>query len=71
LRPEQGVGGHCIAVDPWFIAHSAPERPKLIASARRVNDAKPGIVLRKIVSQAARIKDCAIACLGLSFKELT
>jgi UDP-N-acetyl-D-mannosaminuronic acid dehydrogenase len=68
LQPGPGVGGHCIAVDPWFIVHSAPERAKLIATARRVNDAKPGIVLQKVVNRATRIKDPVIACLGLSFK---
>ncbi|MDB5723429.1 MAG: UDP-N-acetyl-D-mannosamine dehydrogenase, partial [Novosphingobium sp.] len=47
LSPGPGVGGHCIAVDPWFIVHSAPEETPLIRTARGVNDGKIRHVIRK------------------------
>lgn len=68
LQPGPGVGGHCIAVDPWFIVHSSPKNARLIHTARLVNDSKPQLVLQKILTRAARLKDPVIACLGLSFK---
>lgn len=68
LQPGPGVGGHCIAVDPWFIVSSAPEQAKLIKTARQVNDAKPLWVIDKVKAKAARFKDPVIACLGLAFK---
>jgi UDP-N-acetyl-D-mannosaminuronic acid dehydrogenase len=72
LQPGPGVGGHCIAVDPWFIVDSAPDEAKLIRAARLVNDSKPNFVLDK-VNQAVDIigKDISklkITCLGLAFK---
>jgi UDP-N-acetyl-D-mannosaminuronic acid dehydrogenase len=68
LQPGPGVGGHCIAVDPWFIVHSAPQEAKLIAAARQVNDSKPHYVLTKIREKLGRFKDPVISCLGLSYK---
>lgn len=68
LRPGPGVGGHCIAVDPWFIISSAPERARLIRTAREVNDAKPGFVVSQIRERAERFKRPVIACLGLTYK---
>ena len=68
LQPGPGVGGHCIAVDPWFIVSSAPEQARLIKTARQVNDAKPHWVIDKVKVKAARFKDPVIACLGLAFK---
>ena len=72
LKPGPGVGGHCIAVDPWFIVDSAPDEAKLIRTARLVNDMKPKFVLDKIekaVNSTGRKKsDLKIACLGLAFK---
>jgi len=68
LQPGPGVGGHCIAVDPWFIVSSAPEQAKLIKTARQVNDGKPHWVIDKVKAKAARFKDPVIACLGLAFK---
>lgn len=68
LQPGPGVGGHCIAIDPWFIVHSVPEKSRLIQTARIINDSKPGFVLEKIRCKAQRIKEPVIACLGLSFK---
>jgi UDP-N-acetyl-D-mannosaminuronic acid dehydrogenase len=68
LQPGPGVGGHCIAVDPWFIVDSAPEQAKLIRQARAVNDYKPHWVLEKVKTAAGRFKNPVIACLGLAFK---
>ncbi len=68
LQPGPGVGGHCIAVDPWFIVAAAPEEARLIRSAREVNDAKPHHIFAQIKACAKRIQDPMIACLGLAFK---
>lgn len=68
LSPGPGVGGHCIAVDPWFIVASAPNEARLIRTAREVNDAKPGHVLAQIKDAADQFKKPVIACLGLAFK---
>jgi len=68
LNPGPGVGGHCIAVDPWFIVHSAPEQAKLIRQARIVNDSKPHYVISQITEAADQFKKPVIACLGLTFK---
>ena len=68
LQPGAGVGGHCIAVDPWFIISSAPERSRLIRTAREVNDAKPGFVAAQIRERAERFKHPVVACLGLAYK---
>ena len=77
LQPGPGVGGHCIAVDPWFIASAAPEEAQLIAAARRVNDLKPNWVFEKVKLALAdhlmanpqkSASDVIIACYGLAFK---
>lgn len=68
LRPGPGVGGHCLAVDPWFIVDSAPQLARLIRVAREVNNAKPASVVDKVRRKAARIHDPTIACLGLAYK---
>jgi UDP-N-acetyl-D-mannosaminuronic acid dehydrogenase len=68
LRPGPGVGGHCIAVDPWFIVDSAPEDARMIRASREINDAKPDFVVRKVKSRAADLKHPVVACLGLAFK---
>ncbi|MDN5688906.1 MAG: UDP-N-acetyl-D-mannosamine dehydrogenase, partial [Brachybacterium sp.] len=68
LQPGPGVGGHCIAVDPWFIVSASPEHSSLVRTAREVNDAKPGFVIDKLLPQAKRINDVQIAALGLAFK---
>ena len=73
LQPGPGVGGHCIAVDPWFIVSSAPDQARLIRSAREVNDAKPEWVLEKIdaavkASTKETPSEIIIACYGLTFK---
>jgi len=69
LQPGPGVGGHCIAVDPWFIVHGAREQTPLIQTARGVNDGK----IRHVIAQASALIDAAapgekVACLGLAFK---
>lgn len=68
LQPGPGVGGHCIAVDPWFIISKTPEQARLIHMARQVNDSKPQWVIDKIVAKAERFKKPVIGCLGLAFK---
>jgi UDP-N-acetyl-D-mannosaminuronic acid dehydrogenase len=69
LSPGPGVGGHCIAVDPWFIVASSPEEARLIRQARLVNDEKPGFVCDKVRQRAAQLKHPVIACLGLAYKK--
>ncbi|SPB14044.1 UDP-N-acetyl-D-mannosamine dehydrogenase [Caballeronia novacaledonica] len=68
LQPGPGVGGHCIAVDPWFIVDSAPDEARLIRTARVVNDSKPHWVMERVERAAKRFKEPVIACLGLAFK---
>jgi UDP-N-acetyl-D-mannosaminuronic acid dehydrogenase len=68
LQPGPGVGGHCIAVDPWFIVASDPTHSKLIRAAREVNDHKPHWVIERVRQCAAKVREPVIACLGLSFK---
>ncbi|WP_176042379.1 UDP-N-acetyl-D-mannosamine dehydrogenase [Burkholderia stabilis] len=68
LQPGPGVGGHCIAVDPWFIVDSAPEHARLIRTARNVNDAKPHFVYERVQQAASRFREPVIACLGIAFK---
>jgi UDP-N-acetyl-D-mannosaminuronic acid dehydrogenase len=74
LQPGSGVGGHCIAVDPWFIVHSAPREACLIRAAREVNTAKPKWVVRHIIKEVHAHQSLApgrparVALLGLAFK---
>lgn len=77
LQPGPGVGGHCIAVDPWFIVSKTPAEAKLIHTARLVNDAKPEWVINKVKiaivdflqeNPEKTAKDVTIACYGLAFK---
>ncbi|MGH8497166.1 MAG: UDP-N-acetyl-D-mannosamine dehydrogenase [Gammaproteobacteria bacterium] len=68
LNPGPGVGGHCIAVDPWFIVARSPESARLIRTAREVNDGKPAWVVKKVKAKAERFRNPVIACLGLAFK---
>lgn len=77
LNPGPGVGGHCIAVDPWFIVSSAPKEAQLIHTARLINDAKPDWVVGKVRDEVAnvvlenperKVAEITIACLGLAFK---
>ena len=77
LQPGPGVGGHCIAVDPWFIVSSAPEQARLIRTAREVNDSKPHWVLDQVhaaigaclMADASRTaSEVVLAVYGLAFK---
>jgi len=77
LQPGAGVGGHCIAVDPWFIVDTTPEQARIIRMARVVNDHKPEWVLDKVKAAIAdclaqkpdnTLADIKVACLGLAFK---
>lgn len=77
LQPGCGVGGHCIAVDPWFIVDTTPAEARIIHMAREINDYKPHWVLEKVKAAIAdvlvkspdkRMKDITVACLGLAFK---
>ncbi|WP_417583102.1 UDP-N-acetyl-D-mannosamine dehydrogenase [Pelagibacterium sp.] len=68
LQPGPGVGGHCIAVDPWFIVSKSPEQARLIRTAREVNDGKTDWVIHKIRDAVASVEEPVVACLGLSFK---
>lgn len=68
LRPGPGVGGHCIAVDPWFIVHTAPAQSRLIRAAREINDGKTEWVVQRVLEKAHRFRDPTIACLGLAYK---
>ena len=68
LQPGPGVGGHCIAVDPWFIVHSAPEEARVIRTAREVNNAKTQHVLERTSDLIAANPGVPVACLGLAFK---
>jgi len=76
LQPGPGVGGHCIAVDPWFIVAQSPEHARLIRTAREVNDGKPLWVIDQVKAAIAdclsetdrRASEVTLACFGLSFK---
>jgi len=82
LKPGPGVGGHCIAVDPWFIVQAAPDVTPLIQTARRVNDGMPAHVVERVKQALARLRverstlnvqrsnvqRATIACLGLAYK---
>ncbi|ALM52825.1 UDP-N-acetyl-D-mannosamine dehydrogenase [Halomonas huangheensis] len=77
LQPGPGVGGHCIAVDPWFIVSETPEQARLIRTAREVNDGKPQWVVDKVNEAVGKFlsanpektaKQVTIACFGLAFK---
>ena len=68
LQPGAGVGGHCLAVDPWFIVNQNPEEARLIHQARKTNDFKPDWVIQKIEAAVKGIENPTIACLGLAFK---
>ncbi|WP_196717414.1 UDP-N-acetyl-D-mannosamine dehydrogenase [Actinomyces trachealis] len=68
LNPGPGVGGHCIAVDPWFIVSALPQEARLIRTAREVNDSKPGYVIEQVRKAVEGIQNPVIAALGLAFK---
>lgn len=78
FNPGPGVGGHCIAVDPWFIIHAAPKVTPFMKAAREVNDSKPAFVAGKVRESVKRVRGSQglrvsgsrvkVACLGLAYK---
>lgn len=68
LSPGPGVGGHCVAVDPWFLVAAAPDHAPLIRQARLVNDARPNQIVAKVNQLLEGATEPTVACLGLSFK---
>lgn len=77
LQPGPGVGGHCIAVDPWFIVSKTPEKANLIRQARETNDSKPAWVIDKVGEKVEQFladhpnkkrEEVTVACFGLAFK---
>lgn len=68
LNPGTGVGGHCIAVDPWFIVSRNPEEAKIIRQAREVNNYKTEWVIDKIKKEVKKYNNPKIAFMGISFK---
>lgn len=68
LQPGPGVGGHCIAVDPYFVIAAAPDDTPLMQAARHVNSTRPNQVVEEVLQHAKGIKEPKIACLGLAFK---
>jgi len=68
LKPGPGVGGHCIAVDPWFLVNASPNNARIIRSAREVNDSKPVYVIDSVIKKTAELKTRSILCFGVSFK---
>ena len=68
LQPGPGVGGHCIAVDPWFVIHDQPELTPLMQTARKINEDKAHYVVRQVREKAERFKRPVVACMGLSYK---
>jgi len=76
LQPGPGVGGHCIAVDPWFIVSKTPEDARIIHIARKINDSKPHWLIKKVVeaisdivhSSSKTVSDISVVCFGITFK---
>ena len=68
LRPGIGVGGHCIPIDPWFIAEVAPEQCTIIPAARHINDAQPERIAKLIRRAVADVVDPRILCVGATYK---
>ena len=68
LHPGPGVGGHCIPVDPWFIADTAPHLTPLIQAARQVNDGMPKVIADRVIAECDSLDNPVVACLGLAYK---
>ena len=68
LQPGPGVGGHCIAVDPWFIVHAAPNQARIIRTAREINDEQPHLIVAAISDAVSDISSPVVAVLGLAYK---
>ena len=68
LNPGPGVGGHCIAVDPWFIVDSAPKQARLIKIARQVNEGKTDYVYERILALTDRFREPVVSIFGIAYK---
>ena len=68
LNPGPGVGGHCIPIDPWFIADTAPHLTPLIQAARQVNDGMPKVIADRVIAECKRLDKPVVVCLGLAYK---
>jgi UDP-N-acetyl-D-mannosaminuronic acid dehydrogenase len=68
LRPGPGVGGHCIAVDPWFVIGAAPRVTSLISTSRAVNDLMPGHVAEVVDRALGSLRGAVVVALGLTYK---
>lgn len=73
LKPGSGVGGHCIAIDPWFIVAEGKEDAKIIRTAREINNRKPLWVVEKVLNEVSEFKkinnrEPKVACMGVAFK---
>lgn len=68
LKPGIGVGGHCIPIDPWFIAEVAPEVSRLIPTARQINDLQPSLIAGLIRHELRDVPGARILCLGATYK---
>ena len=68
LSPGPGVGGHCIPIDPWFIADTAPHLTPLIQAARQVNDGMPKVIADRVIAECKRLDKPVVVCLGLAYK---
>jgi UDP-N-acetyl-D-mannosaminuronic acid dehydrogenase len=68
LRPGPGVGGHCIAIDPWFIVESAPDLARIIRTSREVNDSKIDWTVKQATALIEEHPYANVACCGLAFK---
>ena len=68
LRPGPGVGGHCLAVDPWFVVESAPQEARLIRLSREINDSQPQLVVDMIDEMVKEIPNPKVTVLGVAYK---
>jgi UDP-N-acetyl-D-mannosaminuronic acid dehydrogenase len=68
LTPGPGVGGHCIPIDPYFLIHQFKGQAKVMSAARQINNARPGEVVKQVLSESIALDNPTIACLGLTFK---
>jgi UDP-N-acetyl-D-mannosaminuronic acid dehydrogenase len=68
LKPGPGVGGHCIAVDPWFIVSNLMDKTRLIREARWINNGRPHQVVSKVMALVEKHPVSSVACFGLTYK---
>ena len=68
LSPGPGVGGHCIPIDPWFIADTSPHLTPLVQAARQVNDGMPKVIADRVITECECLDNPVVVCLGLAYK---